>query len=422
MLAAFVFVLTYVGLVYLRPQEYVPALQGVPVMPVFLAAGLLAWLPQRGKRLDAPQYWLLPLLLLAMALSVAANGWPGGVVPLAADFLPIMVLFYLIASATNTVARHRAFMVALGLFTTVLAAHGIDQANSGIGWSGAELSQGTRITYIGIFNDPNDLALTFVIAMPMLAYLLSEARGLLARALWLASMAGVLYAIYLTNSRGGMLALATQFMVYTVWRYGPLRASVPAMIGIAALLMLPTRLENLDADEASAAGRVDAWYSGIWMLLRNPVFGVGKGNFTEHHPLAAHNFMVLAFAELGLFGYFLWISFFALSVYMVYRASRPGGPPGAQPGAADPEWERCRKIARTYLFSMVGFVVAAMFLSRSYNLMLFVLCALCVAIFQCMRRQWPAFAPVRFGALAGRLFALELASVVFVFLLVKVLL
>lgn len=419
MLVSFVLLLTYVGLVYLRPQEYLPALEGVPVMPIFLVASFVLWLPHGNKRLDAPQFWLAPALFVAMAISIAANGWFGGIVPLAADMGPVLVLFFLVASATSTAARHRAFMAALAIFTTVLAVHGIDQSAKGIGWSGAQMSQETRITYLGIFNDPNDLALTFVFALPMLAYLASETRSLLMRAAWLASIGSVLYGIYLTNSRGGMLALATQFMVYSVRRFGVLRSMVPAAVGLGALLALPTRLENLDADEASAAGRLDAWYSGIWMLLRNPVFGVGKGNFTEHHPLAAHNFLVLAFAELGLFGYFFWISFFALSVYMVWLASRPGGPPGLAPGASDPAWEQHRKIATTYLFSMLGFIVAAMFLSRSYNLMLFMLCGLCVAIHQAMRRRWPSFPGVSFGAVAGRLFALELGSIVFVFLLVK---
>ena len=128
---------------------------------------------------------------------------------------------------------------------------------------------------------------------------------------------------------------------------------------------------------------------------------------------------MLAFAELVLFGYYFWISFVALSLLMVWVASRTFAAPG---GSASPEWERHRAIARVYLLSMMGYLIGIFFLSRTYNPLLFILCGLCVAIFQAMRHGWPALAPIRFRSWAVPLVALELGSVVFIFLTVKVLL
>lgn len=422
MFVAFILVLIYVGLVYLRPQEYVVALQGVPILPVLLVGGTLVWLFQPNKNFEASQHWLLPLLIFTMALSVVANGWFGGSMVIFTEFFPIVVLFYLISTSTDTVIKHRLFIRTLALITTILAAHGIDQIQTGVGWSGAKVIEG-RITYLGVFNDPNDLALAFVIAMPMLGYGLSEAKLLISKIFWSMCIAIILYGIYLTNSRGGMLGAITLLVLYFYSRYGAVRSSILAGIGLAAMSLLPSRLSELDAEEESAAGRVDAWYQGIQMLLHNPILGVGKGNFTEHNYLTAHNSLVLAFAELGLVGYFVWLAFVGLSTYMVYRISVTSmDHVGESRDAQKADWVEYKKISRTYLYAMLGFFVAAFFLSRSYNILLFILCALCVALYQSVRQRWPRFVPIAFGDIAGRMLAFEIGSIVFMYILAKVLL
>jgi hypothetical protein len=44
----------------------------------------------------------------------------------------------------------------------------------GVGWTGMGMIQDGRIQYVGIFNDPNDLALLFVMVLPMALYLSSR--------------------------------------------------------------------------------------------------------------------------------------------------------------------------------------------------------------------------------------------------------
>ena len=319
MFVAFILTLFYVALVYVRPQEYVPALQETPVLPVVLIASFIVWAAQRGKNLEASQHRLLPILLFTMALSVAASGWMGGALETFTGFFPTVILFYLISTTTDTLVKHRLFIKTLAVITTVLALHGIDQIETGIGWSGAKAIDGTRITYLGIFNDPNDLALAFVIALPMLAYALSEAKRLFGRVIWTIAIGINLYGLFLTNSRGGMLGAIALLVAYFYGRYGMVRSLLAATAGALALSLFPSRLSTLDASESSAAGRVDAWYEGIRMLLTNPLLGVGKGNFTDHHNLTAHNSIVLVFAELGLVGYFFWLAFVGLSLIMVYK-------------------------------------------------------------------------------------------------------
>ena len=423
MFIAFIFTLIYVGLVYVRPQEYVLALRDIPVLPIVLIASFMAWLALRDKNFEASQHRLLPVLLFAMAVSVAANGWLGGALETFTGFFPTLVLFYLVSTTTDTVAKHKLFIKTLVFITTALALHGIDQVQTGIGWSGAKVMDGNRITYLGIFNDPNDLALAFVIAMPMLGYGFSEAKSLIGKAIWSIAVAINLYALFLTNSRGGMLGAISLFILYFYSRYGVVRSLGAAAVGLVALSLFPSRLSTLDAGEESAAGRVDAWYEGIRMLVHHPIFGVGKGNFTDHHDLTAHNSIVLVFAELGLFGYFFWLAFVGLSVWMVYKISRTTADQlGGAPVQGGDDWLQYAKISRTYLYAILGFLIPAFFLSRSYNILLFMLCALCVALYQSVRRKWPHFSPITFGKIAGQTLAFEMGSIAFMYLLIKILL
>jgi putative inorganic carbon (hco3(-)) transporter len=434
----FTAILLYVALVYLRPHEFVVALQELPILPVLLGFAFLAWLPSRKPPVGAPQLWLMPVLVGWMALTVLLNGWAGKAVYTLVQQLPLVILFILVSTSTTTIARHEAFLRVVALATTILALHGVGQVAAGIGWSGASVSQGSRITYIGTFNDPNDLALAFVIALPMQAYLLGRA-GFVGRLFWLACIALTAYGIFLTNSRGGMLAALALLLMAFLSRFGAVMAAVAGSAAVGALAMLPTRMGTLSAGESSAAGRVESWYYGLQMFFTRPIIGIGKGNYGDYHELTAHNSLVLVFAELGIVGYFLWLSFVGMSIYMVWRIVRakavPAPMPGPTPAAApvparlavpvttpakdDADWKRFQKIARTYLLAMGGFAICAFFLSRSYNILLIILCALCVGAYLGVRTRWPRFEPITLSTVAVPVAGFELASIAFMYLLVK---
>ena len=156
------------------------------------------------------------------------------------------------------------------------------------------------------------------------------------------------------------------------------------------------------------------------MLKQHPIFGVGKGNYTDHHYLTAHNSFVLVFAELGLVGYFLWLSFVGISVFMVYRVANASSQPNQITTEDQSQnWARYQKLSKTYLNAMVGFLVCAFFLSRSYVILLPILCALCVALYQSVRRRWPAFAPITLASTLWAMVALQCGSIIFIYAMVR---
>ncbi|MFK7956126.1 MAG: O-antigen ligase family protein [Lysobacterales bacterium] len=431
------FTLGYLIMVLIRPQEFVPALQGVPVMPILLLMSTLVWAMSR-KNFDSPQFALVVMFLLATAFSRLASGWVSGTFDWIVEFAPTCLVFYLVAGSINSQGRLKLFMATIALCAATMAAHGIDQVQSGVGWTGAQMIQG-RITYLGVFNDPNDLGLFFVVALPMVLNLMKTTRSIVMRLLWLCCLGLILYGVLLTDSRGTLLATMLVFgMLLMRWK-GPLVAGVLAAPVLAAALMGQSRLQELDSSEDSAAGRVDAWYEGIQMFKSNPLFGVGAGRFTEYHHLTAHNSFVLVLAESGMLGFSIFLAMIGYSLLMTFRLSkvtledvRARPPPkasAAEQTIAQPRYGKRKvgsedgKISKddlnylkglgyTFYLSILGFCCSAFFLSRAYTVVLYVLFGMVVALYLIARRKGVQLP--RFGLFSDA-FAWGVASIVAAF-------
>ncbi|MDP3824318.1 MAG: O-antigen ligase family protein [Burkholderiales bacterium] len=438
----FFFLLLYIVVLYIRPQEYVPALMGTPLVPVSLLTAFGFWLVAQPKNFEASQHRLLLGLLAMMSFSVLLTGWVTGAIDVVTDFIPTLMLFYVTATSLDSLKRFRDFSIVLTALSTVIAIHGSDQFASelGIGWTGAKMIE-SRITYLGFLGDPNDLSMAFLMTLPLTLYVAKVSGSFIVRIACYASTGTVLYAIYLCNSRGSMLGLLAMVAFYAIQRFGWVRSVIvgPALL-IPLLLLAPSRVSEISADEDSAAGRIDAWYEGFDMFRTHPLFGVGKGLFTEHHPLTAHNSFVLAIAELGTVGYFFWLSILIVSGLMLARILRSAAPDELPPPVIDPgtyglppvlpvvnadttmSWADLQLAARALAYSMIGSLVTAFFLSRSYVVFLFLLVAMIVAVYQMARTRWPGFAPVRATDMIGSLILLDIGSIVFLWLVTRVLL
>jgi O-antigen ligase len=215
-----------------------------------------------------------------------------------------------------------------------------------------------RIRGMGIFNDPNDLALTLVIAVPFLAGPLCRRTTSLAfKMTAFAALIPILIALYYTNSRGGILGLGAAVLPYGYRRYGRVAGSLGVTIGLASLIMLgPSRMATLAASESSAQDRVQSWAEGLQMFKAHPLFGVGFGRYTEFNDLVAHNSFVHTLGELGFFGAFCFVG---MGYWFFHGAA-------AWPYSPDADW------GRDLCHSGLALVVCAMFLSRQYNMLFFV--------------------------------------------------
>ena len=417
----FIAMMFYLLLVLIRPQDY-PALVesvGIPLQPIMLITAAGFWLLSPRKHFDAPQYPLLLMFFCVLLLSHVFNGWLGGAIEQVGKFAPVVLAFMVFANGLDRRSRILKSMAIFALCAAVLAVHGIEQQQTGVGWTGIELSQGTRIQYVGIFNDPNDLGLLFVSCVPMAAFL-SGRGGLmgLRRLFWLTVTGVLVYGVYLTDSRGALLALLAVMGIYIWQRKGLFVAGALGAMAVAVLLALPSRFSEIDAEEESAQGRVESWYEGLQMFQSHPVFGVGPDQYTDYNPLTAHNSFVLILAETGIIGYTLWLAFVVYCFRMMWVGSRPSAPPvwddsgeddidendfddqadgtrletrdgSVDTAALDATIDEGRAIALTLLLSLAGFFTSAFFLSRSYVIILYLLAALVVAHYADIRRDSP---------------------------------
>lgn len=444
----FPLILLYLVFVIIRPQDFLPGVGDLPLMSVSLLLAFVGWLAAGARTPAAPQFLLLPLFVLMAMASEVANGWSGGILYVLGQMGPSLIVFFVLATAVNEPRRASAAFTVIGLSAMVLALHSAQQAAHGVGWTGMTLGEDGRVRYVGIFNDPNDLGLLFVMALPMLMYLASRA-GFLGRWFWRAGVLLLLYGVYLTQSRGTQLAVLLMVGVYVWQRRGLAMAAGLSVAGLVGLMLLPSsRMTELDVDEPSAFGRVDAWYEGLDMFKTHPLLGVGAGNFTDYNELTAHNSFVLVLAETGFLGFLAWLAFVGYCFWMMWRllhfvpapvAVADASTQMAVPARPVPRGTVARRVASsvpgpakaeapekgltlTLMCSLCGFFAAAFFLSRSYNIMLYTLAAIVVGHYAGMRQRHEGLPLFTLSGSGLRWLPITLVAVAALYVLVAVLL
>lgn len=234
-----------------------------------------------------------------------------------------------------------------------------------------------RVMNKGLFGDPNDLALTLIAILPFTIALrrrASPVRNVLL--VWL-PVAVIIYGIYVTRSRGGVLALACVLGLLVRHRLGnslSLATAGIAVVGLMGAGFVGSRSMSMDQ---SAEGRVEMWSAGLQNLKGSPVWGIGFSNFDGVNVKAAHSAYVQCFAELGIVGYVLWLALMMVTLDDLRQIHAT-----AQLEDAD-----LRLWGRAIQVSLIGFLIGAIFLSRAYDVQLFILLGLGTAIGDVARRR-----------------------------------
>lgn len=374
---SFLLFLCYIFCIFIRPQDWVPGFYGKPLIYIFSLATIgLLLIEQASQRklglAKVPQNKLIFGLYFTIVMSHVANTYLGGAIFSLKSFLSIFIMFFLMLNVLNTETRFKTAIWFIIFLVVSLVAQGVYQLEHGYGWAGqvptvtggkfTELT--LRINWIGIFHDPNDLALIFVIAAGLLMTFFIGRTSYFLRLFSLFLLCILLYGLWLTNSRGGLLSLMATVYFFFIRRTRKfvLGGIIGGILAFVALLYGPSRVSNISISEASAYGRVELWYQGIVMLKTHPLFGVGYEMFTDSLPQTAHNSYILAGAELGFIGLFFWMALIYSSYkgLMIIQNNVP----------------KLYNYALGLQSSLVGFCAAAFFLSRTYVIIPYLLFAL----------------------------------------------
>jgi hypothetical protein len=408
-----------------RPQESIPLLQRVPFLHLSTALAVLGYvIDVRLRRLQPIATntlpWVVALLVWAV-ISTAINA-PEQALGRAVE---MAILFALYGTIAHGIQRFRTFQFVAGtlattcLFITAICFHqglsprqcvggeehegavtgkpdgrecetseqcrgpdaepGLDYRCEHVGLLGTYSVEGTRVRYRGDLQDPNEVALTICAGgIALLIGFTLRKKQLTSKALLYGGVGLVIATVFMTESRGGLIAAMLVPGVYIVRRYG-VRAIVPALLIALPVLMLGGR--GGEAAEISTANRYDAWATGLDMWHHSPVYGVGARLFADHFYLTAHNAYVLSLAELGIVGMYLFVAILYLCMKTLVVGMR------------ELSLVRGSRVAQVWgmalLAAMAGITFQINTLSFTYHPVLWIFFGLVGAWYSCVRTHRP---------------------------------
>jgi len=407
--AYFVFSDLAAGFAVLAFLGYLDTLPTSGALSLDKAAGLLlavAWLAKfttgANRRDFFSDYPLLTWALIAFfGWSVLSLVWApqgGPALESLSRYAPNILLFPIAYTAVRT---RRDLMIVLGalVFGAVLAASFgvLAPPEAGV------IEEGSRAT--GTVGDPNELAAFLLAGLAVAAgFALGRAHSLPVRVGAAAAVPLCAAGIFLSLSRGGLIALGVMFLAAMFlagrWRLAVTGLLLAVVVGgvfyFTQLAPLPARERITMAQGGS--GRSDLWTVGLRMVKANPITGVGVGNFKAEsaqytlqpgtieradlifssEPKVTHNTYLEITAELGLPGLLLFLAIIGSSLGCALKAART--------------WERrgdasMDALARGVLLGLVGMLAADFFISDMYTKLLWVMLALGPAMLALARSE-----------------------------------
>jgi O-antigen ligase len=189
-------------------------------------------------------------------------------------------------------------------------------------------------------HDPNDVAMTLALALPIAWYLGLTARGPLVRWLFRGYLPLGLLATALTGSRGGLLTSIVALLVIPF----TMRLSAGRLVGTVASLCLcgalvvvyvpPKVMQRLsttgtEIEDKRFGGRFTLWRAGVHAFMQRPVLGYGVGSFVRavtpelgDRALVAHNSFLSVLVEEGLIGLWLYLTMLCSVYFSIRRLPR----------------------------------------------------------------------------------------------------
>lgn len=305
----------------------------LPRSPVFAAAALFL-----GTR------------LMSMAVADDAAVAQSTVIAEGKDVVVLVVVAVLFVA----LPRPRVVLAAAVFGMTLLAALSLGQefvlhnSTTFAGLSNVPLPSelpGLSARHSGTEADVNFWARTLVLFSP---FGLSLAMGChaLRRWMWFLATAVLAGGVYLTQSRGGLLALAAAIVTWSVLyvrslvRVGVVVAALSAVAiavvpGVGARLSTLTSVNsgNVATTDQSLVDRAAVQRVGWAMAAHAPFLGVGPGNFTVAEPdyrrriapelsqiTAPHNIYLEMLAEGGVIGLTGWLALYGAALFAATRA------------------------------------------------------------------------------------------------------
>ncbi len=236
----------------------------------------------------------------------------------------------------------------------------------------------------GPVDDSNYEALAIVMAIPVSVWILCYDKSRWWRGIALGSTVLLAFGVFVTQSRGGLVALVVLAVGGWFQSSRKLRALllVGGAVAMMALASPQTTWDKLrhvkvsgdgpmNGDELSTRSRIEVWRGGLRMIASNPIFGVGPDQFkqvlpqynpgilrTAHRSFIAHNTYVQIGAEGGIPSLALFLGILVVALRNCRAAEKRAV------GIGDWQLDQAGVAIR---LGLIAFAVAAFFLTATFS-------------------------------------------------------
>jgi O-antigen ligase len=395
---AFWGLMVFTFVLFVAPQNMIPALGVLAPARTPVAIALLAYLINRAQTgqslttMTPTVRWVLAVVLAAV-LSIPTSYWPGGSVTTFVDlFGKSLVIFFVIANVIRTEARAKLLIESMLAWGTIAAIVTIKNYASG----NLEL-QGIRVAGYDspLAHNPNDLALTLNILLGLAIGLHGTLHTRRSRFLLFAVMGVMAAGVVASFSRSGFITLAVLlafWAVRSIRQRGVRVLFLLAPIVLVAWMLLPSdyseRLSTIGDMQADTTGsseeRWETMKFAMHLIAEYPAFGVGLGNNVhvsvdrKGPVMDAHNAYLKLGAELGVLGMIAYVGLIVSAISCAALAHRRL--------RRHSETRALACLARGVQLALIAFAVGAFFSPVPYHFYFFYPAGLAVALDVMSRR------------------------------------
>jgi len=319
---AFFGLILFMVVYFARPEDWIPGLAAIPLAKI---AGILILLALvfsfSNIRWHMPwEFIFLSLLMVQLWLTVPFSPvWRGGAFNVMLDFSKVLPLIIVIYGVVRSIERLRWILVVQAASAAAIAITSIVNAHI--------LRSRLQGVLSGMYGNPNDLALVIDLSLPLCLALALTTRSHWKKIAWAVAMLAMIYAVFLTASRGGGIALVVGAVV-CLWQLGVKGRRFYLLLLVPAAVIsiwqyggnsLRERFEQTNADTAtnrlsteasgSAQQRKELLFQSLKETAQHPLFGVGPGNFEIVSGIwhVTHNSYTQMSAEGGIPAFLLYV-------------------------------------------------------------------------------------------------------------------
>jgi O-antigen ligase len=297
-----------------------------------------------------------------------------------------IIYFMIIIVQVNTQDRIKNFIFIL---VCSVCFYGLFSLNSGV-------SEGGRFAS-GEMYDPNDLAYFFVSFLPLTALYFSEHHKIYVKILSGCIAIMLLYIIFLTGSRGGLIGLIVMFLLFFFTKISPMKRSIKIILLIGIVVFAAEKSDLIftkrnatilnmgqDYNISDETGRIQLWKKGLDFTLRRPLNGVGaqcfpqalsenrKQRMSQDIWQPVHNSYLQISSELGLVAFTIFI-LMLIQTYMTLKKIR-------FKNSNIKNLSSMQRISGIFLICFLSHLVVAFFLTQGYSMFFTVFFAIAASL------------------------------------------